>query len=124
MRTKDTLKEIEDVAIFYQYLYMSPEHNIIVNNGLTDLKFEVNDNLQIMKTNMNFPQFGATNEPLDLTNILGIINKLKTMPPNQFPETFKDRWQEIKETTLGNLALNFFNERHPKGGTNLQHMCR
>ena len=122
MRSKNILKEIEDVAIFYQYLYMSPEHNIIVNNGLTDLKFEISENLQTMKTNMSFPQFGATVEPLDLTNILGIIDKLKNMPPNQYPETFKNRWQEIKETTLGNLALNFINERHPNGGTNLQHM--
>lgn len=117
MRTKNMLKEIEDVTIFYQYLYMSPEHNIVVNNGLTDLKFEVNDNLQVMKTNMSFPQFGATNEPLDLTNIMGIIDKLKTMPPTQFPDVFKNRWQEIKETTMSNMALNFVNMRSERGGT-------
>ena len=111
MRNKDTLLEISDVAVFYQYLYMSPEHNIVVNNGLTDLKFELSDNLRIMKTNMNYPQFGASNEPLDLTNIMGIIDKLKEMPPNQFPQSFKNRWQEIKETTISNLALNFFKRR-------------
>ena len=106
MRNKDILLEIGDVAVFYQYLYMSPEHNIVVNNGLTDLKFELSDNLRIMKTNMNYPQFGASNEPLDLTNIMGIIDKLKEMPPNQLPQTFKNRWQEIKETTIATLALN------------------
>ena len=105
-RDKATLLEIRDVAIFYQYLYMSPDHNIVVNNGLTDLKFELTDDLRLMKTNMRFPQFGASNEPLDLTNVMGIIDKLKEMPPNQFPETFKNRWQEIKETTMSNLALN------------------
>ena len=47
------------------------------------------------------------------------IDKLKEMPPNQYPETFKNRWQEIKETTMGNLALNFFNQRSPCGGTKL-----
>ena len=124
MRAKDVLLEIGDVAIFYQYLYMSPDHNIIVNNGLTDLKFECTDNLHIMKSNMKFPEFGATNEPLDLTNIMGIIDKLKEMPPEKFPETFKNRWQEIKETTTANLALNFMNKRHPNGGTNLQHMSK
>lgn len=111
MRDKDTLLEIKDVAIFYQYLYMSPEHNIIVNNGLTDLKFELTANLRIMQTNMRYPQFGASNEPLDLITIMGIIDKLKEMPPNQFPETFENRWQEIKETTVGNLALNLLNTR-------------
>lgn len=111
MRKRDILLEIEDVSIFYQYLYLSPEHHIIVNNGLTDLKFELTDDLKIMQTNLSFPEFGASNRPLDLTNILGIIDKLKNTPPNQFPETFKNRWQEIKETTKSNLALNFFSER-------------
>ena len=111
MRNKDILLEIEDVSVFYQYLYLSPEHHIIVNNGLTDLKFELTDSLKIMQTNMNYPQFGASNQPLDLTNILGIIDKLKNTPPNQYPETFKSRWQEIKETTISNLALNLIRER-------------
>ena len=111
MRTKDILLEINDVAVFYQYLYMSPEHNIIVNNGLTDLKFELSDSLRIMKTNMNYPQFGASNEPLDLTNIMGIIDKLKEMPPIQFPQTFKNRWQEIKTITTGNIELNKMHRR-------------
>lgn len=106
MRNKDTLLEIGDVSVFYQYLYLSPEHHIIVNNSLTDLKFELNDSLRIIQTNMKYPQFGASNQPLDLTNILGIIDELKKTPPNQYPETFKNRWQEIKETTMGNLALN------------------
>ena len=118
MRTKDILLDIDKVAIFYQYLYMSPEHNIVVNNGLTDLKFECTEDLRIMKTNMHFPDLGAVHEPLDLTNILGIIDKLKEMPPNQYPDVFKSRWQEIEDTTRGNLALNFFNQRNVKGGTN------
>ena len=111
MRNKDILLEIGDVSVFYQYLYLSSEHHIIVNNGLTDLKFELTDSLKIMQTNMNYPQFGASNQPLDLTNILGIIDKLKNTPPNQYPETFENRWQEIKETTMSNLALNLLEER-------------
>ena len=119
MRDKNTLKKIEDVAIFYQYLYMSPEHSIVVNNGVTNLKFELNDDLQILKTNMRFPEFGATNEPLDLTNIIGIIEKLEEMEAVDFPEMFENRWQEIKDTTKANLALNYVNQRNANGGTNL-----
>jgi hypothetical protein len=111
VRNKDILLEIEDVSVFYQYLYLSPEHHIMVSNGITELKFELNDSLKIMQTNMKYPQFGASNQPLDLTNILGIIDKLKNTPPNQYPETFENRWQEIKETTMGNLALNLLCER-------------
>lgn len=117
-RTKDMLLEIEDVAIFYQYLYIDPTHNIVVNNGLTDLKFELNDNLHIMKTNLQFPEFGASHEALDLTNILGIIDQLKTVPAVEFPDCFQNRWQEIKETTKSTLALNFVSGRNVKGGTN------
>lgn len=106
MRHKNILKEISDVAVFYQYLYLSPEHNVIVNNGLTDLKFELDDDLRIMKTNMGFTQFGASNEPLDLTNILGIIDKLKETPAIEFPDYFNNRWEEIKTVTVSNVALN------------------
>ena len=35
MRTKDTLLEMNDIAILYQYLYMDEKHNITFNNGLT-----------------------------------------------------------------------------------------
>ena len=111
MRNKNILLEIGDVSVFYQYLYLSPEHHIIVNNGVTELKFELDDNLRIMQTNMKYPQFGASNQPLDLTNILGIIDKLKNTPPNQYPETFKNRWQEIKETTMIDLTLNLIKKR-------------
>ena len=106
MRTKNMLFEIEEATIFYQYLYMSPEHHIIVNNGITDLKFECTDDLRIMKTNMRFPQFGAVNEPLDLTNVLGIIDKLREMPPEMYPDTFQNRWQEIREIALMHIATN------------------
>ena len=106
MRTKDILKEIEDVAIFYQYLYLSPNHNIIVNNGLTDLKYELSENLHILQTNMNFPEYGASNRPLDLTNILGIVDILKKTPAIEYPKYFDNRWTEIKTITQSNVARN------------------
>ena len=77
-----------------------------MNNGLTDLKFELTDNLQIVQTNMNYPQFGASNQPLDLTNILAIVDKLKKTPAIEFPEYFDNRWTEIKTITQSNVALN------------------
>ena len=117
-RTKDILLEIEDVATFYQYLYLKPEHNIVVNNGLTDLKYELSDNLCTMKTNLKYPEFGASHDALDLTNILGIIDYLKTVPAVEYPDCFKNRWQEIKEITKSTLALNFVTGRNSKGGTN------
>ena len=34
MRTKDGLKDIEDISILLQYLYMDESHKIIVKNSM------------------------------------------------------------------------------------------
>lgn len=106
MRDKDTLFEFEDFTILCQYLYLNPEHFIIVNNGLTDLKLQMNDDLKILCTNMNFPDLPPMNfSSRFYDEFQGIIERLKEQKPLEFND-FKNRWEEIKEITLANLALN------------------
>ena len=38
MRTKDELFLLGDIGIMLQYLYMSENHRITFNNGITDLQ--------------------------------------------------------------------------------------
>lgn len=108
MRTKDTLLEMNDIAILYQYLYMDEKHNIIFNNGLTDLIIHMNESLSVMCKNLKFPDIPEMNWTENLTpaNCLGIINILKGMPPEEYKNSIKNRWEEIKTITLTNLSLN------------------
>lgn len=108
MRSKDILFEFEDFAILCQYLYLNPEHYIIINNGIVDLKLQMDDNLKILCTNMNFSELPPMNfSSRFYDEFPGIIEKLKEQKPLEF-NTFKSRWDEIKEITLSNLALNKF----------------
>lgn len=112
MRNKDTLFEFENFTILCQYLYLDPDHYIIINNGIADLKLQMNDDLKILCTNMNFPDL----PPMNFTSrfydeFQGIIDCLKEENPLEF-NCFDNRWEEIKDVTLSNLALNKLERRH------------
>lgn len=109
MRTKDILlNSFDEVKVLYQYLYMSPDHKIRVNNGLCDLEISMTDSLGFRAVNLNFPD----NLPLDYTETmtlaqtLGIIEYLKSQPAVEYVGSFKSRWDEIKTITKTDVALN------------------
>lgn len=113
MRDLDTLFEIEEVTVFYQYLYMNENHCITFNNDLTDLTLSMKENLNVMCRNERFPDVPLMNysENLTLSNILGIIDRLKSMPAVEFPDCFKNRWEEISGIVAVNVASNKFRKK-------------
>lgn len=109
MRTKNVLiDDFEDIKIFYQYLYLDPDHRITFSNGLTGLIIRMDDNLNILIKNKKFPDVPEMNiDSLAPNNILAIIDLLKEKPAIEYPEgILKNRWEEIKEITMANLSLN------------------
>jgi hypothetical protein len=91
-----------------QYLYLDENHSIVYNNGLTDLRVRMDDNLNFWCTNLSFPDLPESNfsEQMTIPYMLGIIDVLKKMPPIELPNAFSDRWKEIKTLTLTNVSLN------------------
>ena len=110
MRCKIMLKELEDSLVIYQFLYMNPENRIVINNGMTDLEIRLDENLRFYCKNLSFPDLPDMNysEEMTLSRCLGIADYLKEQKPKQFPESFESLWDEIKDITLSNMALNFF----------------
>lgn len=108
MRTKDMLFELEDITLLYQYLYMNKNHKITFNNGLTDLTIRMTDDLYILCKNESFPDLPETafSESMTIPYVLGIIDRLKEYPASEYRMTFSNRWDELKTTTLANLAQN------------------
>lgn len=109
MRTKDILlNDFDEAKILYQYLYLSSDHKIRVNNGLCDLDISMTDNCRFRAVNLNFPD----NPPLDYTETMtleqtfGIIEYLKSQPAVEYVGCFKSRWDEIKTITETNVGLN------------------
>lgn len=110
MRTRDMLIEgFENIKILQQYLYMSEEHNILVHNCIgIPLRIRMDDNGKYMCQNMNFPDLPETYwaETMTINVTLDVIEHLKEEPAVEFPQRFKNRWEEIKMLTQANLSLN------------------
>lgn len=108
MRTKDELFSLGDVSILLQYLFMSEKHTITYNNGITGLKIRMDENFNVHCQNLSFPDIPECDFTEQMTPLymLGVIQILQETPPEDFKESFKNRWDEIKHITLANLALN------------------
>lgn len=112
-RNNITLFAFEEIPILLQYLYMSEDHKILIHNSIgVPLEIYVVTNSEgdifFRCRNLNFPEL----EPMDYTkevhpeNLLRIICQLKKEPAAQYPQAFDNRWDEIRDITLTNLALN------------------
>ena len=108
MRTKDELFLLGDIGIMLQYLYISENHRITFNNGITDLQIRMDENFNIFCKNLNFPDVLESNFSPQMipAYYLDVIQLLKNMPPEEHPKHFKNRWEEIKDITMMNLSLN------------------
>ena len=108
MRTVDTLLELEEIPILWQYLYMSEDHFITVDNGITKLEIRMRDNCSFYAKNLRFPDLPGLEytDMMVIPNMLGIIDQLKNLPPVEFKNEFKSRWEEIRTITLGNVCQN------------------
>lgn len=108
MRNVDTLLEFEDIVVLYQYLYMSDDNYITVDNGVAKLEIRMNENGYFHAKNLNFPDLPDLNytDMMVIPNMLGIIDQLKHIPPIEFKNEFKSRWEEIKTITQANIVQN------------------
>ena len=108
MRRKDVLFKLEDISILLQYLYMSEAHSVVINNGLTDLRIRLDENLNAWCQNLTFPDTPELRFDTELSpeGCVDIIWELSQHPAVEFPDRFDNRWDEIKELTRANMSLN------------------
>ena len=113
MRTTDILFELEEIPILWQYLYMNEDHYITVDNGVTQLEIRMTENCYFHAKNLSFPNLPdmSYTDMMTIPNMLGIIEQLKHVPPVEFPNEFKSRWEEIRTITAANVAQNKMNWR-------------
>ena len=107
MRDVNTLLDLEEITILWQYLYMNPEHYITVDNGVTKLEIRMRDNCSFHAKNLNFPDLPDLEytDMMVIPNMLGIIDQLKSVPPVEFKD-FTSRWEELRTITLTNVVQN------------------
>ena len=114
MRTTDTLFDMEEIPILYQYLYMDDGHFITIDNGVTRLEIRMTEGCFFKAKNLRFPDVPDLDytDMMTIPNMLGIIDQLKRSPAVEFPTCFTNRWDEVKTITTTNVAQNKMNRRY------------
>lgn len=108
MRTKDGLKQLKEITILLQYLYLDESHEVTVSNGVTDIRIRMLNDFRFTAQNMQFPslpELAYTGE-MTVPNMLAIIEQLKETPAKEFSHRFANRWEEIETLTRINLYKN------------------
>lgn len=106
-RTRDILTYgFDEIKKLLQYLYMSENHKIVYNNGLCDLEMTMTPGMCLMIRNMNFPDFPPTHKEINLSEMMAIIEILEKTPATEFPNAFKNRWEEVKSICAANMLQN------------------
>ena len=113
MRTTETLFDFEEIPILWQYLYMSEDHYITVDNGVTQQEIRMTDDCCFGARNLSFPDLPDLNytDMMTIPNMFGIIDQLKHVPAVEFPTCFDNRWEEVRTIVLTNVAQNKMNQR-------------
>lgn len=108
MRSKEVLFDLKDISILYQYLYISEDNFVTIDNGITKLEIRMNEDGYFHAKNLSFPDSPDLNytDVMNVSNCLGIIDQLKEVKAVEFPEKFKNRWEEITTVTVMQLSLN------------------
>lgn len=107
LQTKDELFSFEDYSTLMQALGLG--HTITIDNGLAKIKIFMDKDYNLKGLNLNFPHLPPYNynEEMTFPNvILGVIPQLKKQPAIDFPNTFKNRWEELKTQTLDTVNFN------------------
>lgn len=113
MRDYETYKDMKDIGVLYQYLWMDKDNSITFNNGIADLTIRMDDNQVIWCKNHNFPELDETSymDMLYPSNLIGIIYYLENSPPKHQGTAFKSRWEEIKVEVGIPASLHNYNKR-------------
>lgn len=117
MRSRDSLiNDFDDIKVLLQYLYMNEKHSIIVENiyGIK-LEYTMDENFHITCLNLktNSP-IGAYNSFSSPSQMLELIEYLKSEEPLELNNSAKNRWEEIRIIVKSTVALNELNEANNK----------
>ena len=106
-RTKEKLKQIEEMDTLWKYLYLNEENYIIFNNGMNNIKLTMNANGRIFSTIADDPDDFPTIRQIDFCEIFEIIKQLKKQESTfKGSSSIKSEWDRITAFVRMNMSLN------------------
>ncbi len=92
------LEDLKDVKILLEYLYADSSRYVDVSNGLCVLRLSMNDEMQLLDRNMNFPDCPPSRREIDLLELIAVIEQLKENPSSRV--TGVTAWDEIVASAI------------------------
>ena len=109
MRERSVLKTMEDLKTILQYLYLDQSHTVTVENVIqVPFELSMDDQGNLLGRNLNFPELPKTdwNEALTVPNIRDMVSQLEEQDAVRFPDSYPNRWEEIKGIVSSQMAVN------------------
>ena len=113
MRTKDGLRNIEDINILLIYLYGNKEHEVKIPGRVpgTWFRFRISDDFELEEDFLPSISGERTKwmgfrkcQNLSLQTLVAIIDNLKVLPPEKY-KRFQNRWEEVSAITREMLSM-------------------
>ena len=106
-RTKEKLKQIEEMDTLWKYLYLNEENYIIFNNGMNNIKLTMNANGRIFSTIADDPDDFPTIRQVDFPETFEVIKQLKKQESGfKGSPAIKSEWDRIVAFVELNMFLN------------------
>ena len=106
-RTKEKLKQIEEMDTLWKYLYLNEENYIILNNGMNNIKLTMNANGRIFSTIADDPDDFPTIRQVDFPETFEVIKQLKKQESSfKGSPAIKSEWDRIVAFVELNMFLN------------------
>ena len=106
-RTKEKLKQIEEMDILWKYLYLNEENYVVFNNGMNDIRLTMNANGRIFSTIADDPDDFPTVRQVDFPEIFEIIKQLKKQESSfKGSSAIKSEWDRIAAFVRMHMSLN------------------
>lgn len=106
-RSKEKLKQIEEMDILWKYLYLNEENYVIFNNGMNNIKLTMNANGRIFSAIADDPDDFLTIRQIDIPEVFEIIKQLKKQESSfKGSSAIKSEWDRITAFVRMNMSLN------------------
>ena len=106
-RTKEKLKQIEEMDTLWKYLYLNEENYVIFSDGMNRIKLTMNANGRIFSVLADDPDDFPTLRQADFPEVFEIIRQLKEQESSfKGSSAIKSEWDRITAFVRMNMSLN------------------
>ena len=108
MRYTTGLKQLDEVNTLLKFLYLSEDNAVKFENSIGCV-FELTmcDNGQLVRKSLSTPVQLEMTDNMDNMFLFAVIDQLKKQAAEVFPDSFKNRWKEVKSLCQVNLGFNY-----------------